>query len=342
MRIAGIEITHISSCVPKSVEHVEDLSCLDNPERFSKTTGIKSRRIADENTLVSDLIISACNSILLNDASLDSTDIDVVVVITQSGDNTAPGVALKLHDSLGLKENCICFDINLGCSSYPYGMSVVGSLLKTLNLKVGLLCIGDISSKLCDVNDPSTYPLFGDAGSCTVIQNTGSSELLFNLYSDGSGRNDIIIPSASLASEFPPCNINFEAGLKNYSNMSLNGANVFSFAISKAPLSIKNLINDYDLNVSHIFLHQANKKINNFIEKKLSLENVVFPTSIENFGNTSSVSIPLTLSYYFSESSVFNLINKKIICCGFGVGLSWGSVYFELTNAKVYGVTEYE
>lgn len=342
MKISGIEITHISACVPSNKESIADINCLSNASRFSKVTGIKHRRVADKTTLVSDLILSACNKIFNSSSDLLVSDVDILIVITQTGDNTAPGVALKLHERLGLNKNCICFDINLGCSSYPYGISVISSMLKSLNLNTGILCIGDVSTKLCHEKDPTTYPLFGDAGSCTVLKNSGFDDIFVNLYSDGSGRNDIIIPSSSLASEFPPSGIDFNSGVKNNSNMSLNGANVFSFAINKAPSSINELITKYNLTVDTIFLHQANKKINNFIEKKLSMPDVKFPSSLEDYGNTSSVSIPLTICSHYSSNNSLAFVEESILCCGFGVGLSWGSISFRFNGTKIYGLFDYE
>lgn len=339
MKIASISVRSIAAAVPSVVELVAECPSFKSisSERFSKVTGIYERRIAPDNIFTSDLILAASKKIA-NEIPGISSGLGVVVVVTQTGDNSAPGVALKIHKELDLNTSCLAFDINLGCSSFPYGLAAVASIMKTLNIKLGLLCIGDISSRLCHRFDSSTYPLFGDAGSAILLENTGGDEeIFFDLNSDGSGREDIFVEGASLSSRVSPAAVDFSFGEKTAFHMQLKGANVFSFAISKAPQSIKKLIDTYDFVPDICVLHQANKKINDYVEKSLKLESCHFPTSLRNFGNTSSVTIPLTI---VTEYQGRELDNIKMIACGFGVGLSWGTVGLVAKNLRVLDLVE--
>lgn len=339
MKLSGVNIRSIAAAVPAQVEAVSDCPSFESSSssRFSNVTGIYERRIAPNNIYTSDLILAAANKVITENPAV-AANLGVVVVVTQTGDNTAPGVALKIHKELDLNTDCLAFDINLGCSSFPYGLAAVASIMKALNVKTGLLCIGDISSRLCNRTDSSTYPLFGDAGSAILLEKTdGNEEIFFDLNSDGSGREDIFIEGSSLASRVPPATVDFSSGEKTPFNMQLKGANVFSFAISKAPQSIRNIISSYDFAPDICVLHQANKKINDYIEKSLRLDSCYFPTSLRNFGNTSSVTIPLTV---VTEYQGQELNGSKLIACGFGVGLSWGSVAITTKNLKVLDLVE--
>ena len=142
MIIRNIKISGVSACVPRNIEKVLDAfghDKIDQATRFSKITGISERRIVDEVTLVSDLVLRSCQA-LLEDCNRNATDIDVLIVVTQTGDNSAPGVALKVANLLGCRENLVAFDINLGCSSFPYGLAVASSLLNSLGYATQMTC----------------------------------------------------------------------------------------------------------------------------------------------------------------------------------------------------------
>ena len=241
-----------------------------------------------------------------------------------------------LQDRLMISNTVAAFDINLGCSSFPYGLMVLSSMVSCKPGSKGLLLIGDVSSRLCSPEDISLKGLFGDAGSAIAIEHDDSSDntMHFSLQTNGAGYKDIYIPASGLSSRNPVSQDSLvstevsENISRNQHQMVMNGANVFSFAISKAPKSINEFMDFFSLQDSQIdnyVLHQANQKIQQFIIKKLKFDEIKFLSSIELFGNTSSVTIPLTISSKFKIGS-----RKNLICCGFGVGLSWGSCFISL------------
>ena len=349
MPLTGVEIRGISTAVPKRVARVADYTVLSEQERekFSAGTGIEERRIVESNQCTSDLCISAAQD-LLEELQWDKDSVQVLVMITQTGDHPVPATSIIIQHKLGLPKTCAAFDINLGCSSYPYGLAVLGSFMRTLGLKRALLLVGDVSSRLCSYNDKSAWPLFGDAGSATALELDDSAGAIhFDLNSDGSGKDAIIIASGGLASKNPATPDNFaemevSSGIaRNSSNLQLKGADIFSFAISAVPPSIKRCLSAADWSVGEVdyfVLHQANKMINDFIRKKVGYDAATALSTLKHYGNTSSVSIPLTLSASAEQLRQ----GGRVILSGFGVGLSWATCNVTLKPDTVLHLFETE
>ncbi|OOG52865.1 hypothetical protein B0E47_16585 [Rhodanobacter sp. B05] len=346
--LSGVAVRAIAAAVPTDVARTQDYEYL-NPEerlRFQKATGIASRHIVRDGQCASDLCIAAAEQTFeYLDWSRES--VGALVLITQTGDQPVPATAIVIQQKLGLPQNCVAFDVNLGCSSYPYGLAIVGSMMQSLGINRALLLIGDVSSRVCAKHDKSSWPLFGDAGSATALElDEHATPIHLDLMSDGSGKDAIIIPGGGLASKRPPPlqgTVQMEASadgiLRRPDNLILRGADIFSFAISKVPLSIRRVVDaggttpdDIDL----LVLHQANKMINDTIAKKLGFTPDKVPTSIEHYGNTSSASIPVTLC---TNASLFREA-RTIAVSGFGVGLSWGSAVLQVPANSILTCVE--
>jgi 3-oxoacyl-[acyl-carrier-protein] synthase-3 len=303
-------------------------------DNFISTTGIHARRKASVETTTSDLCYAAAEK-LIEELQWNKSEIDVLVFVTQTPDYILPATSPILQSRLGLSKECYTLDISLGCSGWVYALSVIASLMQNGTLRKGLLLAGDTILKMCSPEDKSTYPLFGDAGTATaLIYDPSSAGLKFNLNSDGAGYETIIIRDGGYRNQ-PTAesfvNQNHGEGIERSNmNLELDGMNVFSFGISKAPKSVKSLIEKFGIDKESVDLftfHQANIFMNESIRKKLKIESEKVSYCMDEFGNTSCASIPLTLVTRRRDQ----LINKKLnhIACGFGVGLSWGSVYFE-------------
>jgi 3-oxoacyl-[acyl-carrier-protein] synthase III len=332
-------ILAICTCVPKRVEKTAGYHHITAEEQnlFIKTTGIKERRVAEDNVTCSDLCYIAAKDIL---EKFDcAEEIDVVIFVSQSPDYYLPATAVILQDRLKLKRSCLAFDINLGCSGYVYGLSVITNLLQSGQLKKALLLVGDKSTTSTTYTDKSTYPLFGDAGTATLLEHSENAGTWhFNLQSDGSGKNSIMIEHASFETLKE-----IEPGISRAKkHLILNGFDIFNFALKEVAPNIKSLTEQSGIEINQIdyfIFHQANKLINESVRKKLKLDPEKTPSSIEYFGNTSSASIPLTMCYALKDE----LRSKKLtlLLSGFGVGFSWGSVI--LTTENVYtNLTEHD
>lgn len=332
--ISGVKISGIAACVPPLEIYSKDYEKFSSGEQnlFIKTVGVESRRMAEKGITTLDLCLKSAEK-LISGLNWKKNEIQFLIFVTQSKDYFLPGNGTIAQDKLKLSKGCMAFDISLGCSGYVYGLSVAASIIKGTGLKKGLLLAGDISTVNCSYNDKSTYPLFGDAGTATAIENTeDKGKWSFNLFSDGSGYDTIIIPDGGIrnliSKETSFENTDFEGGISRTPlHLALKGLEVFNFAIKEVPQSVRELLNfeqksikDFDFFV----MHQANRLMNETIRKKLGIEIERTPYSLQNFGNTSSASIPLTLVSQLGKDLSQN--KTSLLLSGFGVGLSWGNL----------------
>ena len=340
--INGIQIEGISCCVPKKIFSNRTQSKNNKRSRAIKAIGIESRPVAAEGICTSDLIIKSADHILKK-LKWKSNDIDILIFVSQTPDYLTPATSGILQDKLKLKKSTFVLDINLGCSGYTHGLITITSLMQNLKLKKGLLAVGDVTTKLVNENDNVSNLLFGDAGSVTALLNTGSkkNKILCNYYSDGSGFEDIIVNSHSLSGRNKITKSQFQEikdennNVRSNINIKLNGPNIFSFAITTIPPILKK-IKKKIRNIKYCFLHQANKMIQDNISTQINQGDtkIIFPTSLKNFGNTSSATVPITICSNFANKTV----SGNSILCGFGVGLSVSTVVVNLTKTKIFKI----
>jgi 3-oxoacyl-[acyl-carrier-protein] synthase-3 len=345
--IQGVTIAGMAATVPKTVEHTMDYTRISEKERkmLIKITGVEQKRLAGLEMTASDLCFNAADK-LLDKLKWDRQEVTLLIFVTQSGDYFLPATSVILQDRLGLPKSCMAFDIGLGCSGFVYGLSVISSLMRTTGIRKALLLTGDVSSVICSVNDKSTWPLFGDAGTATALElKDEAAPMHFNVNSDGSKHQAIIVPHGrgrylGTTESFKEEKIS-EGIERSNLHIALNGIDVFNFSIKEVPLMLKEFLhntqtttNDYDF----LVLHQANLLINETIRKKLGFESAKVPYSISKYGNTSSASIPLTI-----VSELGDKVSREpcsFLCAGFGVGLSWGAVSFKTNKIVTLPVLE--
>lgn len=317
----GIQVKGIINLVPKNVEDNQTLGLISEEERVAliKHTGIRYRRVNPNNEIGVKDYFNVGVERLLKKLNWEKNSIDILICVTQTPKVAIPSVACQIHGDLELESNTMCYDINSGCSGFVYGLQTVSQLLSGVEGEISraILCCGDISTSLTDPNDRSVRPIFSDAVSVIGIEKSASSETTgyYNLETIGKGQNAI----------------RTEVNNEGKSFMRLNGIDVFNYSVSYVPKNIDKLIafsgkeiTDAD---TYVF-HQANKLINDSISKKLNLEDLKVFSTLYEFGNTASASIPLTLGVGW------NKVEKKsnwILVCGFGVGFSIASalIYFD-------------
>ena len=350
-KIENVKITGIAACVPDNSVDNMDLTLLgdlSDRAKFIETTGIAKRyTVADKNICTSDLCFEAAEKII-KELDWNKEDIDCLIFVTQTPDYILPATSCVLQHRLGLSTECFTLDISLGCSGWVYGLATISQLLSSGNFKKGLLLVGDTVTVTKSDRDKSTYPLFGDAGTSTALKfDNSASPMHFHTSTDGSGYKSIIIEDGGFRNFFKPESLlvkETEPGVfRNNLQSYLNGADVFIFGITKAPKSIKDLMAHFKLNkeqIDFLILHQANKLMNDKIRKKVGIEEDKVPYSLDEFGNTSSASIPLTIVTRLNNQ--LENTRKRFLACGFGVGLSWGSVYFETENLICPQIMKYK
>lgn len=349
LEIKNVAVAGISACVPETVVRTRDSykEKWGKVDDFISSTGILERHLAAEGQCTSDLCTAAAEK-LISELGWAKDEIEAVVLVTQTPDFLCcPATACTIQSRLGLPLSCMSFDINLGCSGWVYGMSILASLMQNGTIKKGLLLAGDTPTKHNSQNDGSVTPLFGDAGTATALSYDENAEepLRFSLCSDGSGWEAIVIREGGFRIPFNKGSLlvkDFGDGhFRNGIQVEMDGMSVFSFAISKVPKTLKNLMaeSDYsDEKIDIVALHQANRMINDIIIKKIKISPDKMPESLSEYGNTSSASIPLTLVAKCADK----LRNQRVntLASGFGVGLSWGGMLLTTDRITIPSIIE--
>lgn len=350
LQYEGVGITAMSAAVPKRIivnrEYIEVFSKAEADEIVDKT-GIEQRRFADENTCSSDLCLAAAEKLIV-DNNIDKEDIDLLVFISQTPDYRMPATSVTLQHRLGLPNKTIAFDINLGCSAFIYGLSVVYGLMERSNLKKALLLDGETRSKVYSPHDRRSAFLFGDGGVAALIEHDPKfGKSTFSLNSDGSRADLIMIPAGGYR-KMSSAETVVEKVIDEFGNMRseeqgyMRGGDVFNFVIREIPRDIKNTlalvektVDDFD----YVVFHQANNFINSYIVKKMKLDANKIPSTIAKFGNTSSVSVPLTI---VSELQGKLDGKKELLLSAFGVGMTWATGVVPFVDCKISDIVEVE
>ncbi|AZY50422.1 ketoacyl-ACP synthase III [Bordetella avium] len=303
-------------------------------ERLVKNIGIRWRRYCSGSSLIfSDLAQHAAEK-LLQGLAWDPASVDALILVTQSPEFLIPATSIILQHRLGLPITTLAFDINLGCSGYPYGVFVCASMMGDRRLRRVILLAGDQSASGA-TEDVGREVLFSDACTATALEYDPSAEpMYFHGRSDGSGYDAIIMPHGGKRfpmrpdSHFP---ISCRDGVRRAPNdVWLDGPAVLNFSTDRAPRAIAELLGEVGIataDVDYFVLHQANRMINETIRKKIGVDEKKWPSSLYDYGNTSSASIPVTITARLAQQASEQRL--RWVWCGFGIGLSWGTLYLE-------------
>jgi 3-oxoacyl-[acyl-carrier-protein] synthase III len=343
----NVGITGISACVPKNISRNRDLVNLIREDEIEKTInsiGIIEKRYTDPDTCASDLCFSAAEK-LFAEMNIDRNTIDMLIFMSQTPDYKIPATAPVLQHRLGLNKNTAAFDVGLACSGYVYSLSIAYSFASLPGINRVLLLDGETFSKIVNPKDKVNAPLYGDAGTATIIEKGDFGNSYFKLSTDGSGSEAIKINAGGYRNMSNCENIkekvDKDGNIRSEHQIYMDGGEVFNFTMREVPRDIKNILEFSKLNlesIDYLVFHQANKFMTDFFSKKLKLQADKVPYCLDRFGNTSSASIPLTISSQLY--SVLGENTKKIMISGFGAGLSWGTAIFDLKNCKIVNVFE--
>jgi 3-oxoacyl-[acyl-carrier-protein] synthase-3 len=342
----GVSIHSIAAAVPGCVVSNLNYELITPAERqfLIKTIGVRERRLAPDSITTSDLCFAAAKE-LLGINHIDTKEIGLLVFVSQSNDYYLPATAATLQQRLALEKHTMAFDVGLGCSGYVYGLTLANSLMQTCGIKKALLLAGDVSTTTCSPEDKSTYPLFGDAGTATLLeQNSSPMPWYGNMMTDGSGADAIIIRDGMQRHKMSADSFKAKdagEGIRRAPlHLALKGEEIFAFSIREVPQSINELLSYAGREVNHMdffIMHQANLLINETIRKKLKVPSEKVPYSIDEFGNTSSASIPLTLVTRLADQL---RTPQRLLLSGFGVGLSWGNLLIDSTSINCLPLIE--
>ncbi len=343
----GVGIKAIAACVPPKIVYNKDLGYLIPKEEIDKTInsiGIHEKRYAEPEVCSSDLCFKAAQK-LIEDNQIDVNSIDMLLFLSQTPDYKIPATAPILQHRLGLPKTVAALDLSLGCSGYVYALSTAFAYASMHGINRVLLLVGETFSKITSPYDKVNFPLYGDAGTATMIEKGDFEDSYFELMSDGSGLNAVLIPAGGSRNPANGKNLVIEekeeGNRRSENQIYMDGMDVFNFALKVVPKGIKELLIKINIpmeELDYIVFHQANRFMTDFFIKKLKFDSEKVPYCLDRFGNTSSASIPLTL---VSELEGKLDDNKQIVMCGFGAGLSWGTAYNVFRNCNVSSLIDY-
>lgn len=336
LEINNVEIKGVAAAVPKQIKVVKEQPFFTavEAENFTKVTGVISSHVAPPDMALSDLCQVAAEK-LLELSGWECEIIDLIIFVSTSRDfYICPNTANILQDKLGLRTSVVALDLPFACSGYVYGLSVAASMMQSGQLRHALLCVGEMTSKNQSCFDKTVWPLHGDAGSATLLEYNANAPrpLQFNLGGDGAGWDAIICKEMGVRYPTTPQSLvlkKYDEGIeRNATQCAMDGMSVFSFAISKPGKCITELAEHFKFSlpdINYLLIHQANKMIDEKIRKKLKLTEEKVPYSMPYYGNTSSCTIPITMSSQIREQ--LETGQNELVLCGFGSGLSWGAAH---------------
>ena len=337
--VRGVRIAGIASAVPEDVVETASYGSTfgeDEIPKLIKGTGVRRRHVAPDGMCPSDLCVAAAER-LFDSVGWKRDEVDALIFVSQTADYLLPATACLLQTRLGLPTTCPALDVSLGCSGYVYGLWLASHLVASGASRRCLLAVGEVSGRRIGDRDRSAVTLFGDAGTVTALEPTDdpTAKWTFNLGTDGTGAKHLIVPAGGcrlLPSDKTGVDRMYEDGNpRSLDDLYMNGSEIFLFALNRVPSLIKDTLAAAEWsfeNVDAFVLHQANEFMLKHIAKSMKLPLDRVPLILENYGNTSSASIPLAISVKLAHELAS--ASKHVLLAGFGVGLSWGAVAMPL------------
>ena len=331
--IKNVAVRGVTGTVPNHAVKTADFDIFTQEEAdiFDNTVGIKNRYIGSDDICTSDLCFDAAER-LLAALGWEKESVDVLVFGSVTGDYKTPPTAGILQHRLGLPTSTFVLDIPMGCCGSMYAINVAGNLLNAGTVKRALLLVGDTALRMGSLKDKSRVPLFGDSGTAMALEYDPTAEdIVIEFNTLGSGYEALITPHGGFRHPITAESFieeDFGNGIiRAPKDTLISGMDVFSFAISRPPISIKKMMEKYELtteNVDYFLIHQANKLIVDRIVKKLKLPLEKTPYDLQEFGNLGGASVPMLMTYNLREAVQSRPLT--LLCSSFGLGLTWGTM----------------
>lgn len=298
-------------------------------DKVAKKVGVNSRHVAAEDETATDMAEKAARK-LFEEYGISPSEIDFILLCTQSPDYHLPSSACILQDRLGIPTSAGAFDYNLGCSGCIYGMAVAKGLIAAGIAKNVLVLTAETYNKYLHPSDKSNRSIFGDGAAACLVSTEGFAEIgEFVLGTDGSGANHLIVKSGCARLPKPTGeSVTDDEGHVWYDDyLYMNGGAIFNFTLDAVPAMMADILKKNKLekdNVDFYLFHQANKFMLNTIRKVCVLPKDKFYVNLETTGNTVSSTVLIGLKDCLDNGTIHE--GMQVMCAGFGVGLSWGGV----------------
>ena len=346
-RISGI----LTVLPQKAVKFEEEMANYNfSPAKSMKlkiAMGYNEHRIAAPGQTSSDFCEYGLKH-LVGNGLLNPEEVDALLFVSQSPDYFMPPTSNILQGKLGMRQDCLCMDINQGCAGFELGLIQACMLLDQPAIKKVVLLNADVLSPKVSPRDRNSKPLIGDAAAITVIEECEEENPIYaNIKMDGTGALVLNIPAGGFRMPSSPETAVMEedaaGNFRSKDNLVMQGDEVFNFVQREVPPMIEHLMEEAQISkddVDYYMFHQPNKFMLHKLADKLEIPYEKVPANIvENFGNASGVTVPTNISYNLGDQIVNG--SKKVCMAGFGVGLTWSSIYMELGNLKFNQIIDY-
>ncbi len=320
----SIIIKGTGSYVPEKVVTNDDIAKIvdTSDEWIFERSGIRRRHIS-ENESASDMALKSATA-ALQDAGLSASDIDLVIVTTVTPDMMFPSTACLLQAKLGIRNNIPCFDLEAACTGFVYGMEVATSMMQSGKYKNALVVSTERLNPLLNWEDRSTCFLFGDGSGSAVLsygEETGVGIIGNVLGADGSSTAVLKLPAGG---SLMPTTAQTVADKLHF--IQMDGKEIFKNAVrimQEKALDVLDMCGVKAEEISLLIPHQANIRIIETVAKRLKIPREKVYVNIEEYGNTSSASIPIALNEALKEGRIKS--GDYVLLVAFGAGLTWGA-----------------
>ena len=328
--VEGLSVKCMACAVPRQkftlTEYAPDLVDGNTARQIENVSGFHELRIAPEEMTTSDLCFEAASECLVN--SGNAHNIAAVVFLSQTPDYYMPATSHILQSRLGLPSETLCIDINEGCSGFITGLYTAGIIAEESGGTV-LLTGGDTMSKLTSPHDRASRTIFGDCGYAALIDAGGNGNFPFMFGSYGE-RAGVLMTDNTRHRRVPDP--------RNEGMLFMDGAEILKFTLADVTQFIRRFLDETGLGVNDVTLfamHQANRLMLRMTARKLGVPGEIMPFTAGNYGNTSSASIPMLLCGVHGNADM-----SRVMCVGFGVGLSAGACIADFSRTKFFTVIE--
>ena len=306
MKSMSIKLVATGKYLPKKIMTNDDLEkIVDTSDEWITTrTGIKERRVAENETAADMAYLAALNAIEKN--NYDKDKIDLIIVASITGEQMTPSVANRVQKMLGI-ERAMSFDVNAACTGFVYGLEVASALIQAEGYKSALVIGAEKLTNVIDYTDRNTCVLFGDGAGAAIIEKDENLKAYFFNQAKADETDALTV--------------------RKY--IQMDGRKVFLFAVDSMQKAIDAVTKNAGLtldDIDTIIPHQANLRIIQSVSKSLDLPIDKFEVNLQNYGNTSAASIPIALDEYIDK----NTDDQYVCLVGFGGGFTWGSTLLQL------------
>lgn len=308
--------------------------------RLKKIMGFDRHRISKDSSTAADFAVYGLKYMLQN-GWITKDEIGAIVVASLCPDYFVPHISNIVHGELEMPDDVLCMDIPQGCCGFVLGLMQSFMLLEHLGDKKVVLINADVLSHKVSKRDRNDFPLIGDGAAITIVENSDDrSEIFYEMHTNGSKRNALMIPAGGFKMPSSPQTAEMKStgdgNFRSLDDMHMDGSEVFNFVQNEVPGLINNIMQTAKTSIDEIdyfLFHQPNKFMLQKLAEKIGIPFEKLPMNlVEKYGNPSGASIPLVTIENLKEK----LKQNTFKCClsAFGSGLAWGAIVMDMGNLQ--------